>query len=91
MLMAKDQTDDDIVYGKVGKNRSGKSGVSINFKVAFDRYKFLSATPLVNVKKADSTQNAPMSFTGCEIWETNWLFQLKKIEQNKNVYYDVKR
>jgi len=67
MLMAKDQTDDTLVYGKVGKNRSGKSGVSINFQVAFDRFKFLNANMLANIKKADSTQNAPMSFAGCEI------------------------
>jgi len=67
MLMAKDQTDDTLVYGKVGKNRSGKSGVSINFQVAFDKFKFLNANLLTNIKKADSTQNAPMSFAGCEI------------------------
>jgi len=67
MLMAKDQTDDTRVYGKVGKNRSGKSGVSINFQVAFDKFKFLNATLLANAQKADSTQNAPMSFKGCEI------------------------
>jgi replicative DNA helicase len=67
MLMAKDQTDDTRVYGKVGKNRSGKSGVSINFQVAFDRFKFLNANLLTNVQKADSTQNAPLSFAGCEI------------------------
>jgi replicative DNA helicase len=67
MLMAKDQTDDTRVYGKVGKNRSGKSGVSINFQVAFDRFKFLNANLLANAQKVDSTQNAPMSFAGCEI------------------------
>lgn len=67
MLMAKDQTDDTRVYGKVGKNRSGKSGVSINFQVAFDKFKFLNANLLTNVQKADSTQNAQLTFTGCEI------------------------
>ena len=68
MLMAKDQVNDDIVYGKVGKNRSGKSGVSINFKVAFEKFKFVSAALVSNNSKPNNTpQNASMMFSGCEI------------------------
>ena len=43
-LLAKDPIDDYLVHGKIGKNRSGKSNVSIDFKVDFSRFKFVSAT-----------------------------------------------
>jgi len=43
-LLAKDPIDDFLVHGKIGKNRSGKSNVSIDFKVDFSRFKFISAT-----------------------------------------------
>jgi len=43
-LLAKDPIDDYLVHGKIGKNRSGKSNVSIDFKVDFARFKFVSAT-----------------------------------------------
>jgi len=70
MLMAKDQVDDTLVYGKVGKNRSGKSGISINFQVAFDKFKFLNAT-LLSQSQNSNGPNTPkptgMIFGGCEI------------------------
>ena len=43
-LLAKDPVDDTIVHGKIGKNRSGKGNTSIDFKVDFSRFKFISAT-----------------------------------------------
>ena len=43
-LLAKDPVDDNLVHGKIGKNRSGKSNFAIDFKVDFSRYKFISAT-----------------------------------------------
>lgn len=43
-LLAKDPINDNLVHGKIGKNRSGKSNVSIDFKVDFSRFKFISAT-----------------------------------------------
>ena len=43
-LLAKDPIDDTLVHGKIGKNRSGKSNVSIDFKVDFSKFKFISAT-----------------------------------------------
>lgn len=44
MLLAKDMTDENIIYGKVGKNRSGKSNLGIEFGVDFEKYLFNSAT-----------------------------------------------
>ena len=43
-LLAKDPIDDFLVHGKIGKNRAGKSNVSIDFKVDFAKFKFVSAT-----------------------------------------------
>ncbi len=64
-LLAKGSTEQDIVYSKVGKNRSGKSNMSINFKVDFSRFKFISANPLANKKKPDATTDkSSFEFTG---------------------------
>lgn len=43
-LLAKDPVDDNLVHGKIGKNRSGKSNVAIDFKVDFSRFKFVNAS-----------------------------------------------
>lgn len=51
MLLAKDRNDDETVHGMVGKNRSGKSNVSIEFKVDFSKYRFISANPRSNKQK----------------------------------------
>jgi hypothetical protein len=51
-LLAKDPVDDTLVHGKIGKNRSGKSNVSIDFKVDFSRFKFINAI------KASARSNA---------------------------------
>lgn len=58
MLLAKDPLDDTIVHGKVGKNRSGKANVAVDFKVNFERFKFETAQQLKNEKKPDSTTKA---------------------------------
>jgi len=55
MLLAKDPHDDTLVHGKVGKNRSGKSNVSVDFKVDFERFKFIDAMALSNPQKPDAT------------------------------------
>ena len=52
-LLAKSQIDDSIVHGKIGKNRSGKANIAIEFKVDFSRYLFISATKKANVQKQD--------------------------------------
>jgi replicative DNA helicase len=64
-LLAKDPTDDNLVHGKIGKNRSGQSNVSIDFKVDFERFKFISATRKTN---KDTTSNAKNKGDGhCEL------------------------
>lgn len=58
ILLAKDPVDDTIVHGKVGKNRSGKANLSIDFKVNFELFKFLSADTKANPVKADPNSAA---------------------------------
>ncbi len=71
LLLAKDPVDDTIVHGKVGKNRSGKANASVDFKVNFETFKFISATMKANPKKSDATSDgkteckvSPLSFDG---------------------------
>lgn len=47
-LLAKDPVDDKLVHGKVGKNRSGKSNVAMDFTVDFSRFKYVNARPTSN-------------------------------------------
>ena len=56
-LLAKDPIDDFLVHGKIGKNRSGKSNVSIDFKVDFSRFKFMSATKSARRDTNDGDQS----------------------------------
>lgn len=59
MLMAKDPINDNIVHGKVGKNRAGKANVSVDFQVAFDKFRFDGTnTVKANPDKPDSTTKA---------------------------------
>lgn len=68
MLMGKDPHDEDIVHGKVGKNRSGKSNISIDFKVDFERFLFIQAMTAANPDKPDSTTKTSSElFTGIQI------------------------
>jgi replicative DNA helicase len=55
MLLAKDPVDDTVVHAKVGKNRSGKANLSLDFKVDFERFKFVSVDTKVNKQKTDDT------------------------------------
>jgi len=41
LLLAKDPNDDTIVHGKIGKNRSGKSNISLEFRVDFEKFEFI--------------------------------------------------
>ena len=70
-LLAKDPVDNDLVHGKIGKNRSGKSNLSLDFKVDFSRFKFINVVPAANREKSDVTTKqknvcgvAPMKFDG---------------------------
>jgi len=71
-LLAKDPFDDTLVHGKIGKNRSGKSNLSIDFKVDFTRFKFISATAASIVAKSEKEyekmdKKANPSFKGISI------------------------
>lgn len=68
-LLAKDGADDSIVHGKVGKNRSGKANIAIDFKVDFSKFLFKSAMFISNFSKQDDTDKdkktgGVMSFEG---------------------------
>jgi len=69
ILLAKDPVDDTVVHGKVGKNRSGKANLSIDFKVDFERFKFISVTTKASSAKAnpDKKQKQVIKFDGIEI------------------------
>lgn len=69
ILLAKDPVDDSIVHGKVGKNRSGKANLSIDFKVDFERFKFLSADTKASPAKAhpgEAPSSALYNFDGLD-------------------------
>ncbi len=63
MLMSKDPASENKVYGQVGKNRSGKSNVNIDFNVDFSTYKFISANKVSN-EKADILDSNKINFGG---------------------------
>jgi len=61
MLLAKDPINDKIVHGKVGKNRSGRANVAVDFNVNFEKFKFDDAMPLSNQERPDSTTKASVT------------------------------
>ncbi len=64
-LLAKDSIDKTKVYGKIGKNRAGPANISIDFKVDFERFKFLNGVKASNEKKQDNASNSQlMTFSG---------------------------
>lgn len=65
-LLAKSELSKDLVYAKVGKNRSGTANVSIDFKVNFDTFKFISGTKSSNIDKADMTSDQLFHFKGMQ-------------------------
>lgn len=72
-LLAKNDNDSTKVIGKIGKNRSGKANVSLEFSVDFSKFKFTDAFLISNKKKPDvgtATENecqAPLSFDGMDM------------------------
>jgi replicative DNA helicase len=65
MLLAADRSETNIIHGKVGKNRSGRSGVALSFNVDFSRFKFISITEMANSKKPDATtKSSSFAFPG---------------------------
>jgi len=63
-LLGKDMNDDSIVHGKIGKNRSGKSNISLDFKVDFERFKFIECMYAANKEKVDAGTCAANVFDG---------------------------
>jgi replicative DNA helicase len=55
-LLAKDPVDDKLVHGMVGKNRSGKSNIALDFTVDFSRFKFINALPVSMIRPDDATK-----------------------------------
>ena len=68
MLLAKDMTDDNRVWGKVGKNRSGRSNMGMEFNVNFEKYSFRSCALKSNPNRSNSVSsnsgNTVNSFAG---------------------------
>jgi len=54
-LLIKDGTVEDKVYIKVGKNRSGKSDQSLEFKTQFKYFRFLTGFKVTNPDKQDNS------------------------------------
>lgn len=50
-MQFRDKNDDNVVYMKIGKNRSNKSNISLIFEVDFERYTF------INGRKNDRMEN----------------------------------
>jgi replicative DNA helicase len=61
-LLAKDPDMECVVHGRVGKNRSGKSNISLSFSVDWSRYKFTSVSTVSNKNKQDKTSSCDRSF-----------------------------
>jgi len=70
ILLARDMTDDKKIHGKVGKNRSGRSNLGIEYIANFEHFLFVSASLSSNPEKSSSFSsnkdscNAISSFSG---------------------------
>lgn len=67
-LFAKDSVDNNIVHGKIGKNRAGESNINVDFSVDFSRFKFNDVEVCANKVKDDGTSPAPsgLKFKGTD-------------------------
>jgi len=67
-LLAKDDNEPNIVHGKIGKNRSGKANVALEFKVDFSKFQFTDALVTANKNKPDASNSAQhlLSFDGLD-------------------------
>jgi len=64
ILLVKDDINSDKVFMKVGKNRSGKSNVSIDWKVDFSICKFISGSIVRQTKQDIATNENIIAFKG---------------------------
>ena len=67
-LFAKDGSNNNIVHGRIGKNRAGESNINLDFSVDFSRFKFNNVTPCANKEKDDGTSQltSGLKFTGID-------------------------
>ena len=67
-LFAKDGSDNNIVHGRIGKNRAGESNINLDFSVDFSRFKFNNVTPCANKEKDDGSSQlaSGLKFTGID-------------------------
>ena len=66
-LLSKDPVDENIVHMKIGKNRSGKANIIIDFKVDFKTYRFLNGIKTSgNKKNVSSYTNEHLLITDSE-------------------------
>ena len=63
MLLSQDPITGNIVHAKIGKYRSGKRNVAIDFKVKFDEFKFLEAVLKSSEEKSDGNELLKMDST----------------------------
>jgi len=63
-LLALDEQKENLVHMKVGKNRSGKTNIALDFTVDFNCFKFLTASKVSNSNKPDPTSDPTLSFGG---------------------------
>ena len=63
-LLNKDLHDDTLVHMKIGKNRSGKANVALDFKVRFDMFKFLDGYRAASEQIDPTTQDQAFSGFG---------------------------
>lgn len=66
-LMSKDETSNDKVYMKVGKNRCGRANVSIDFNVNFEHYKFLDGLKVANSYKTDISNDQRIEISSIDM------------------------
>ncbi len=64
ILLVKDDMNSDKVFMKVGKNRSGKSNISIDWKVDFSICKFISGSVVRQSKQDITTNDSIIAFKG---------------------------
>jgi replicative DNA helicase len=65
-IMSKDKIQ-DIVHMNIGKNRSGKANLSLDFKVDFSMFKFINGYQSVSKTKSDDeimNETETMTFSG---------------------------
>jgi replicative DNA helicase len=66
-LLARNEFDNNLIHGKIGKNRSGETNVAIDFNVDFARFKFLHDNIAANKEKQDDSSRVDcMSFEGMD-------------------------